>query len=127
MRTRNVLIGLLLFQGITACGGGIGLLGGRIAPDEALLAGSPFASYVVPGLALLGVGIGTLIASVAVLGRAGWSAPLAGVAGLAMIVYELVEFTTIDFHFLQAAYGLEGLAVVVLAVRVGWRGGPVRR
>ena len=67
MRTLNVLIGLLLFQGLTACGGGIGLLGGWIAPDEALLAGSPFASYVVPGLALLGVGIGTLIASVVVL------------------------------------------------------------
>lgn len=65
---RRILIALHGFLAITATGGGcgLGLLTGTGAPPVEMLAGSLFASYAIPGLALLVV-VGGLASSAALL------------------------------------------------------------
>jgi len=63
---RRILIALHGFLAITATGGGLGLLTGTGAPPVEMFAGSLFASYAIPGLALLVV-VGGLASSAALL------------------------------------------------------------
>ena len=124
---RLVLIAVGVFQGATAVAGGIGLLAEWITPGLELLDGSPFDSYVVPGLALLGVGAGTLVAVAAVVRRSPLGLPLAALAGLAMIVFEVVEVAVIGYHFLQIFYGLVGATLILSAFRLSLAGGAGAR
>jgi hypothetical protein len=121
-RSWIALVGLAFFQGLTAIAGGVGLVAGWITPGEDLLEGSPFDGYVVPGAALLGVGVLTTVAAIAAERRQPFAAPLAGLAGVAMIVFELVEVAVIGFNALQVVYGIAGLLLVALAARL-WRAG----
>jgi hypothetical protein len=80
--TRVALITLSGFLGITAAGGGLGLLLGWITPGMDLLDGSPFSTYVIPGLMLLTVvGGSALLATAAVVGLLHLAAPMSAVAG----------------------------------------------
>jgi hypothetical protein len=116
---RRALLALNGFLGITATAGGLGLLVGWIMPGEELLDGSPFSSYVIPGLVLLlVVGGSALAAAWAVLCRQPMAAPLSALAGLMIMAYETVEFTVIGFHWLQLAYFAVGIAIVALAARL---------
>ncbi|MBX6342793.1 MAG: hypothetical protein IRY97_10070, partial [Thermomicrobiaceae bacterium] len=111
---RQGLIGLLGFGAVSAAAGGIGLVGGGIEFPRDWLEGTPFASYVGPGLILgLVVGGSQLAALVAVLRHAGWARLAAAAAGCAMmgwIVGEVVLVGSRDGVMLglQALYFLNG-------------------
>lgn len=118
MRQRTIRIGLMLlngFLGVTAVIGGLGLLL-RVpffSPSLDLLAGSPFGSYAIPGLALLIlVGGGGLLAMLLLARRSRWGAPISGVVGTMIVIFEAVELAVIGFTVLLAFY--IGLGVLIL-------------
>jgi hypothetical protein len=64
-KLRIGLMALDLFMAIQGLGGGLGLLLGFIGAPQELLDGTPFASFVEPGvILLLAVGGGSLLAGV---------------------------------------------------------------
>ena len=119
------LVILESFTAVTAIVGGTLFIarpdGGLLGADAALLAGTPFADWRIPGLLLALMGVGF----VAVAGwqwiRGARADVLAIVAGTGLVAFEVVEFAMIGFHPLQAVYALVGVAIVTLAV------GGVRR
>ena len=85
------------------------------------LAGSPFDTYLIPGLILFGVvGLGPLVAA-----RLAWLrhplAPAAAfVVGVGLLIWVAVELAIIGYSNeppLQAIYGILGVAIVLVAVR----------
>ena len=122
----KVTIALLVLLGLGALAGGLALLvrpdGSAMGFDVALLAGSPFPDYVVPGLILGGLfGIGSL--AVALLGvRRARSAPfLAFAIGCGQMIWIVVELAIIrEYSFLQpVCFGI-GLAIAVASAVWGW-------
>ena len=113
-RNARFLFGLLLFNGISAVGGGIALMTGVIPKQASWLQHTDFASMYFPGVILTAmVGGSALIAVLAMMKRAaGWqlSAILAGVIMLLWIVAEIASIR--GFHFLQVVYFVTGAAVI---------------
>lgn len=120
--TRRVLLTVQVFVGITSVFGGAALVLGdvidlsgtplAIPPDY--LEGSPFTSFVVPGLALALVVGGThLLAFVMFARRMRWAMLASAVAGFGMLVWVFVQMAFIPFSPLQAVYF--GLGIVELA------------
>ncbi len=114
----SVLFGLNLFLGLTAVGGGVAIVAGWINVPLSSLAGSPFSDYTVPAILLA-----TVVGCLALL--AAWAArvriaritvPLSAVAGGAIIIFEIVEWSIIGFAWLQAAYIGVGVAIVATAM-----------
>jgi hypothetical protein len=110
---------------IGALGGGLVLMiapRGEIMPlPLSALAGSPFDTYLVPGLILFGVlGFGPLVAA-----RLAWLrhplAPTAAlVVGVGLLIWVAVEVAIIGYSNeppLQAIYGILGVAIVLVAFR----------
>jgi hypothetical protein len=125
-RLARAAIGLEVFLGLGALGGGLVLVvapRGEIMPlPVSALAGSPFDTYLVPGLILFSVlGLGPLVAA-----RLAWSrnplAPFAAVAtGIALLIWVAVEIAIIGYSNeppLQAFYFV--LAVVITLVALAW-------
>ena len=116
---------LLVFGALTTIAGGIGLMTGMIQTPSEWLQGSPFVDYTVPGLALaIIVGGSMLFAAATILTRREIGVLAAAFAGLAMIIFEIVEIAVVDRFTgsslliaasLQAFYLALGLAVVGLA------------
>src|SRR5690348_8736022 len=95
---RTWLIMLDAFLGVTAVLGGLCLVTGWYAPPLALLAGSLFASYIIPGLALVVlVGGGSVLAAMLVARRAAWGVAASAAAGVLILVFEAVELVVIGF------------------------------
>lgn len=125
-RLATSAIALEVFLGLGAIGGGIALIlgpKGEILPlPVSALAGSPFDSYLVPGLILLTVlGIGPLV--VALLSwRGSARAPLLAVGiGCALLAWLAVQIAIIGFSLdppLQPLYLV--LGVVILGVGLAW-------
>lgn len=111
----KTLLGLLLFNGITAVGGGLALMTDLIPEQESWLRNTDFHSNYFPGVILMAVvGGSSLIAATALLKRSdGW--PLASiVAGIIMLFWILGEVASIQaFHFLQVVYVVTGALIVV--------------
>lgn len=113
-----ILLVLLVIQAIGAIGGGAVLV---ISPDGEImrqplsqLDGSPFDSYLIPGLVLLVVlGIAPLVAAVGIWLRQKWAWWLAGVVGCGLLIWIAVEVTIIAYHWLQPTYFGMGLAIVL--------------
>jgi hypothetical protein len=114
---------LIVFNGflaVTAAAGGLGLLTGAISPGLELLAGSPFGSYTIPGLALLMVVGGSALAATILLIRRHPLGSLAAVlAGVMIMGFELVEVLVIGSdpglaRNLQLFYFVLGLSVAGL-------------
>jgi hypothetical protein len=113
-----VLLILLVVQAVGAIGGGAVLV---ISPDGDLmrmplgqLDGSPFDSFLVPGLILLVVlGILPLVAAIGLWSRRTWAWWLAGVVGCGLLIWIAVEMTIIAYDWLQPAYFGMGLAIVL--------------
>ena len=116
---------LEILLSIGALGGGLVLTiapRGEIMPlPLSALAGSPFDTYLVPGLILFGVlGLGPLVAA-----RLAWLrhplAPTAAfVVGAGVLIWVAVEVASIGDSNeppLQAIYGILGVAIVLVAVR----------
>lgn len=122
----NILrIALILLDGflaITAIAGGIGLLTGTNAPPVTDLAGSPFADYTIPGLALLVLVGGTaLVATYMTIRRHKYAALVSALAAATIIVFEIVEILAIGMppgiaRNLQIFYFTLGLIILVLAI-----------
>ncbi|GAA4142528.1 hypothetical protein [Leifsonia shinshuensis] len=114
--------------GVTAIAGGAALvvgattsstLGGAV-PDRAFLGGSPFPSYLVPGLLLALVVGGTQLAAAFLVWRASHTGTVAAaVAGFGLLIWIFVQMVFIPFSALQAAYfaaGLTELGLVLLGL-----------
>ena len=114
---RTILLGLLLFNGLTAVVGGLALMTGWIPEQASWLRHTDFPSNYFPGVILMAVvGGSSLIAAAALLKRSdGWQ--LASiVAGTIMVFWIIGEVASIrGYHFLQAIYLVTGVLVVVLA------------
>lgn len=120
------IVVLQLFTAVTALAGGALLVirpdGSLLSADTALLAGTPFSDWLVPGLLLaVLVGVGFL--------AVGWwrwiqgpfAAVLSIVAGIGLVAFEIVEFSIIGFHPLQVVYGILGLTLIALTLIVHLR------
>jgi hypothetical protein len=114
---RTLLLDLNLFLGFTAVAGGVALLVGWIKIPLSSLAGSPFSDYTVPAVLLTLVigGSAMLAARLVHLGNS-LGLPASAIAGGAIIVFEIVEWSVIGFAWLQAAYMAIGVLIVSLAV-----------
>lgn len=110
---------LLIAQAVGAIGGGIALVAGPqgeiLHMPVSQLEGSPFDSFLIPGLVLLIVlGVLPLAAAIGFWRRRSWAWWAAGVVGCGLIIWIVVEMMVIDYHWLQLAYGVMG-ALIVLA------------
>lgn len=118
---RVLLILLDGFLALTAFGGGIALLAGLYAPPVEMLAGSPFKSYTVPGLALFVlVGGSALVAMILMIRRHPMAALASAVAGIIIILFEIVEVMVIGSpegisRDLQIFYFTLGGLIILLA------------
>ena len=114
-RTR-LLYGLNLFLGLTAVAGGVALLTGLIKIPLSALDGSPFTDYTAPAI-LLAVVVGglSLLAAWLVQLRLSLGAWVSAVAGGAIVIFEIVEWTVIGFAWLQAVYIGIGVGILALA------------
>ncbi len=128
-----LLIAALVFQAIGAVGGGVVFLldvdGGLMGMDTSTLEGTPVDTYLLPGLLLLiPLGLVPLYVAWALVRRpryqwiawlenltkteAAWTGAVA--VGVGLIVWIVVEYLYIDYHWLQAMMG--GTGVVILAM-----------
>ena len=81
---RFALVALEISMGLAAVGGGLDLVltnGQLMRMPAALLGGSPFSSYFIPGLVLLAVGIANLASAASVLRAHRLGAPVSVVVG----------------------------------------------
>jgi hypothetical protein len=142
---RFALLVLLAFTAVSSIVSGLVMLlqswlgtGAIALPPEAslalwLLEGSPFSTYLVPGLILLLVVGGThLAAFLLTLRNSRWAGFLAAVAGFAILIWIFVQMVFIPFSVLQAVYfavGVAELGLLLLALGlvagVGHRKHPV--
>ncbi|WP_295124208.1 hypothetical protein [uncultured Leifsonia sp.] len=116
---RIVLTVLTALVGITAIAGGVALIigaatsssvGGAV-PDRSYLGGSPFTSFIVPGLVLAVIVGGTHLLASLLVGRGSPSGAFAtAVAGFGLLIWIFVQMMFIPFSVLQAIYFAAGLA-----------------
>jgi hypothetical protein len=114
-RTSKALLGLLLFNGLSATAGGLALMTEWIPEQSSWVRDTDFASNYFPGVILMAVvGGSSLVAAAAMVKRAdGWQ--LASiVAGTIMVFWIVGEIASIRaFHFLQVIYLVTGALVVL--------------
>jgi len=113
-RKTKILLGLLLFNGVSAAVGGLALMTEWIPEQASWVQNTDFPSNYFPGVILTTVvGGSSLIAAVALIKRSdGWQ--LASiVAGTIMVFWIIGEIASIrGFHFLQVIYLVAGALVV---------------
>ena len=113
-RASKVLLGLLLFNGLSAMIGGLALMTNWIPEQASWVRDTDFPSNYFPGVILMAVvGGSSLIAATALVKRSeGWQ--LASiVAGTIMVFWIIGEIASIrGFHFLQVIYLVTGALVV---------------
>ena len=116
---RTTLLVVTAFVALTAFLGGLALVLGATVPSLATvlsppvdyLAGTPFTSYLLPGLALGIVVAGThALAFVLELKRHRWADLSAAVAAFAVLIWIFIQMIFIPFSFLQAVYFVAGVA-----------------
>lgn len=116
------LVGLVAALSVTAIPGGAQFLaapsGRLIGMSPAALAGSPFDSYLLPGLVLLVVlGVGTLPVVYGLVARRPWAWGGAVATGVALAVWVLVEGAVIGYwRRVQLPHLLQALAILALAL-----------
>ncbi|MDR5698952.1 hypothetical protein [Agromyces aerolatus] len=128
--TRTTLLVVQLFIALTAALGGLALVLGSmsadlatiLSPPDDVLEGSPFDSFLVPGVILAVVLGGVHVwAAVAVLRRSRWALFLSAAAGYAMLTWIFVQMVVVPFSALQAVYFAAGaveLGLVLLLLGV---------
>jgi hypothetical protein len=122
---RPTLLTVLAFVAVTAMLGGIALVLGAVSPSLATflspppdyLAGTPFSSYLLPGL-VLGLVVGGLhaVAFVLLLRRHPWADLASALAAFAVLIWIFVQMIYIPFSFLQALYFIAGVAEAALVM-----------
>jgi hypothetical protein len=115
---RTTLLWVLGIVAVTAILGGTALVVGTLAPalyggaglPLDYLDGSPFTSFLVPGILLAALLGGVhLVAFVLLKTRNRWGMFAAAAAGFAMLIWIFVQMTIIPFSPLQALYFVVGL------------------
>ena len=138
--TRSSLLALLAFVALTSIAGGavmvasaslgtdrVGLPPEMTLPSE-LLQGSPFNTYLVPGLLLALVVGGLHVAGFMLLIRHHRRAPFAAaLAGYSILIWIFVQMVFVPFSVLQAVYFAAGLAELGLLLLLLGLGGSVAR
>jgi hypothetical protein len=125
-RLSRTVLALEILLSIGALGGGLVLIvapRGEIMPlPLSALAGSPFETYLVPGLILFSVlGLGPLVAARLAWGRHPFAPFAALIVGAALLIWIAVEIAIIGYSNeppLQAIYLVLGVAITVVAL--GW-------
>lgn len=120
---RWVLIALLIFGCVSAVGGAVlAIAFNGAGVPLTYLEGSPFRSFLIPGL-ILGVVVGgtQLGAAVALIIRQRWSLLICAIAGFGMIIWVFVELAIIlTYSFLQTLYfGLGMLELILVLILLG--------
>jgi CHASE2 domain-containing sensor protein len=115
---RRFLISLLFLNALCAVAGGVSLVAGIIEMPAEWLIETPFETYVVPGLVLAAVVGGSSLGAAIALQREMRRAPEYAVwAGGILVGWILSEaLILLQFQWLQAIFGLLGLAIVGHAV-----------
>ena len=110
----KLLLGFLLFNAISAIGGGLAIMTGWIPEQPSWVQHTDFSSLYFPGVILMAiVGGSSLVAALArVKHSAGWqiSSILAGVIMLFWIIGEIASIR--GFHFLQLIYFVTGAMIL---------------
>jgi len=110
-RDARILLGLLLFNGISAVGGGFALMTGVIPKQPLWIQHTDFGSLYFPGIILMAiVGGSSLLAALAMMRRSpGWQL-CSLLTGLIMLFWVVGEIASIRaFHFLQVIYFVTGV------------------
>ncbi|MBB1031174.1 hypothetical protein G6027_09805 [Dietzia sp. SLG310A2-38A2] len=110
----RVLLGLLIFNGVTAVGGGLALMTGVIPDEPSWVEHTDFRTVYFAGVILLAlVGGSALFAATVMLKRSvGWQAASI-LSGWIMVVWIVAEIASIrGFHVLQVVYLVTGVAVI---------------
>jgi hypothetical protein len=123
-QARRALVALELVTGAAALAGGVLLAavpdGSLLRADPAVLAGTPFSNWRVPGMMLAGlVGGGYLLAGWWQRGGRWHARELSIFAGAGLIAFEAAELAWLGFQPLEAICAGIGVAVIVLAWRAG--------
>lgn len=111
---RKVLLGLLLFNGVSAAAGGIALMADWIPEQASWVRDTDFPSNYFPGVILMSVVGGSSLIAAAALARRSPGRQLASiVAGTIMVFWIIGEIASIrGFHLLQVLYLVTGALVV---------------
>jgi len=119
LATRRTLVGLHLFNALSAVGGGIALLAGGLGVSTTLLRHTPFDSFVVPAIILTAVvGGSATIGATALLAHRRQALVTSGAAGAIMVGWILGEALVVEgFSWLQGLYLLTGSIVAVASIR----------
>jgi hypothetical protein len=119
-----VLIVGMLFQGISGLVGGVGLVidsaGEFLDLSVDLLIGSPFQTFLVPGLILLVIlGIAPMVVSVGLMKRTRWAWYGSLTLGCALVIWILTQIAIIGYWSdppLQLVYGVLGIVLAGLTL-----------
>ena len=133
-RMAKAAVALEVLLSLGALAGGLVLViapRGEIMPlPLSALAGSPFDTYLVPGLILFGVlGLGPLVAALLAWLRHPLAPTAAVVVGVGLLIWVAVEVAIIGYSNeppLQAIYVILGVAIVLVAIRWLLSGGLPR-
>ena len=117
-----ILMGLILFQGLSGLAGGIGLVfdptGQSLSLPVQWLENSPFDDYLIPGLILLIIlGIFPIIVFYGLLKKLNWSWFGALIVGAALVIWIGVEIMIIGYKPeppLQLIYAVLGIIILAL-------------
>lgn len=123
--TRHRGLGAFLgLVSLSAYGGVVGFLSGAIDMGPEITSRFPFASPVLAGIALLAVvAVPTTVAAIAALRGSPRTGDLTTVAGVLLVGWIVVQVLVIrEFSWFQPAYGLVGLVLLVLGLRLRARG-----
>ncbi|MGI5132828.1 hypothetical protein ACQEVB_38935 [Pseudonocardia sp. CA-107938] len=115
---RAALIGLELIAGVSAVGGGIGLVAGNaIGMPADWLAATPFPDWTIPGILLIiVVAVPMLIAAYGEIRRTPWAHGASAVAGVLQIGWILAQWAVIGrYDPLQPTMLVIGCAIAVLS------------
>jgi len=119
-----LLMGLILFQGISGLFGGLTLVidpsGELLQMPLSMLAGSPFDTFLIPGIILFSIlGIFPMIVFYGLWKRTNWAWTGTLIVSAALIIWIGVEILMVGYHSkppLQLIYGLLGLILLGLVM-----------
>ncbi len=119
--SRTGFIALEIFNGISALAGGFGLMtnpdGKALMMDISWLDGTPFSSFLIPGIVLFVVnGIGNSVGAVLSLRKHKMAPYIAAFFGFVMMVWIVSQVAWIGYQsFLQPLYFGTGIAQLIMA------------
>jgi len=116
-----MLLAIELIVGLCAVAGGVALIRGGIKIPIEWLAGTPFHSYVMPGLILFfAVGGSYLAAAYAILGRCQSARFTSQLAGGILAIWVITQIAIIGYlGWMHLLFLIFGLATLFLSFAVG--------